>query len=161
MCWYPLCHLPWVLKAVSLLCADRRMAQRQEMQDAARDEYLLKLFRRADQNCTQQVEPAAAQWQPEGWAVQGSMARGPQQQDSMGGARPSFSLPGYPAHGPLPVHGNPANAGSQEPRKVNAAGSHALQDMMDKSNGPLDSAKVLALSHTTALSAAMHPVQGL
>ena len=28
-------------------------------------------------------------------------------------ARPMFNLPGYPAHGPLPVHGNPAGATSQ------------------------------------------------
>ena len=104
--------------------------------DAARDEYLLNLFRRADQNCTHQMQPT--QGQPNGWAGQNAMNRASQQSGlSMANRTPQQSgmqqsvtqqsgmimgqndarlmvnLPGYPAHGPLPVHGNPAGAGSQ------------------------------------------------
>ena len=127
---------------MSLHCADQKQARGQQMQaDAARDEYLLNLFRRADQNCTHQMQPT--QGQPSGWSGQNAINRAPQQsgmsmanrtpqqsgmqqsgmqqsgtqQSGMimgqNDARPMFNLPGYPAHGPLPVHGNPAGATSQ------------------------------------------------
>ena len=74
-------------------------------------------------------------------------SRMPQQNhSSMGqaGVRPIFNLPGYPAHGPLPLQGNPASAGSQEPHKVDAAGSEGrrLPSMVDMSEAALDPAKV-------------------
>ena len=141
----------------SLRCADQRQTQRrhQLQAEAARDEYLLNLFRRADQNCTHQVEPAP--WQPNGWTAPNMASRVPQpshpqqnhpQQNQLGmgqmGARPTFNLPGYPAHGPLPLHGNPAGAGSQEPHKVDAAGSEGrLSNMVDMQEAAPGSAKVL------------------
>lgn len=75
------------------------------------------------------------------------MASGAPQQNHLGmgqmGASPTFNLPGYPAHGPLPLHGNPASAGSQEPHKVDAAGSEVwLPNMVDMSEAALDPAKV-------------------
>ena len=115
--------------------------------EAARDEYLLNLFRRADQNCTHQAEPT--QWQPPGWTAPNMASRVPQQNHhGMGqmGARPTFNLPGYPAHGPLPLHGNSASAGSQEPHKVDAAGSEGrlpnMVNMVNGSEAALDPAKV-------------------
>ena len=130
--------------------ADRRMARTQEQQNAARDEYLLNLFRRADQNCTHQVEPA----QQDAWGGQGpgTTGRSPQQLTGQALARPSFNLPGYPAHGLLPVHGNPSSAGSQEPHKVDAAGSGAIQSMLPSAGSVLNPAKVWHLACATRLS---------
>ena len=127
--------------------ADRRMARNQEQQKAARDEYLLNLFRRADQNCTHQVEPA----QQDAWGGQGPgmTGRSPQQLVGQAPARPSSNLPGYLAHGPLPVHGNPSSAGSQEPHKVDAAGSGAIQSMLPSAGSVLNPAKVWQLPCAT------------
>ncbi|CAL5223612.1 g6152 [Coccomyxa viridis] len=135
--------------------ADQRQTQRRNLLqvDAARDEYLLNLFRRADQNCTHQVEQAP--WQPNGWTAPNMASRVPQpnhpQQNHLGmgqmgaGARPTFNLPGYPAHGPLPLLGNPANAGSQEPHKVDAAGSEGrLSNLVDMQEAAPDPAKIKA-----------------
>ena len=151
-----------VLHTCACICADQRLAQRQRRQaDAARDEYLLNLFRRADQTCgaPQLEHQGSQQWQQNGWAAQGSSA-GLQQQNpmrigqnghSMGqngqhgaAGAPAFHLPGYPGHGQLPVNGNPSSAGSQEPHKVDAAGSDGrLSNILDNSEGALDSEKVL------------------
>ena len=151
-----------MLHTCACICADQRLAQRQRRQaDAARDEYLLNLFRRADQTCgaPQLKHQGSQQWQQNGWAAQGSMA-GPQQQipssmgqngQSMGqngqhgaAGAPVFHLPGYPGHGPLAMNGNPSSAGSQEPHKVDAAGSDGrLPNILDNSESALNPGKVL------------------
>ncbi len=150
---------PGVLHACTCNCADQRLAQRQQRQaDAARDEYLLNLFRRADQTCgaPNSEHQGPQQWQQNGWAAQGSRV-GLQQHNTMSMGRnglsmgqngaagpPVFHLPGYPCHGPLPVNGNPSSAGSLEPHKVDAAGSDGrLPNILDNSEGALNPEKVL------------------
>ena len=159
LCSLHVCCPSWALRP-GLPPADRRMARRQDQQNAARDEYLLNLFRRADQNCTHQVEPAPQNCQQDAWGGQGPAmtARSSQQLMGQPSARPSFNLPGYPAHGPLPVRGNPSSAGSQEPHKVDAAGSGAIQSMLPNEGSILNPAKVWHLP--CAKVSAMHGQAG-
>lgn len=74
---------------------------------------------------------------------QNSQSMGQNGQHGAAGA-PGFHLPGYPGHEPLPVNGNPSSAGSQEPHKVDAAGSDGrLPNILDNSQSALNPGKVL------------------